>query len=56
MYFYIAEKAKKMGFWQLAKEAAKASPGFINSFLPRYSGAADSLITIRNFAHDYTFL
>jgi hypothetical protein len=32
MYFYIAEKAKKMGFWQLAKEAAKASSGFINSF------------------------
>jgi len=32
--------------WQLAKEAAKASSGFTNSFLPRYSGAADALTTL----------
>jgi hypothetical protein len=53
MYVYIAEKAKKMGFWQLAKEAAKASPGFINSFLPRYSGARDSLITIPYYNKEF---
>ncbi|MFT5647517.1 MAG: hypothetical protein ACI976_002209 [Aureispira sp.] len=46
MYFFIAEKAKKLGIWQLTKEAKKAFSRFINSFLPRYSGAADSLTTI----------
>jgi hypothetical protein len=46
VYFFIDARAKKVSIWQLAKEAAKDSSGFTNSFLPRYSGAAAALTNL----------